>query len=64
MNIDLTGAVWRTSSFCDNQNCVEVAHVGGNYAMRDSKNPDQEPLVFTPAEWEAFRNGVRAGEFD
>ncbi|MGH3096500.1 MAG: DUF397 domain-containing protein [Streptosporangiales bacterium] len=61
--IDLTGAIWRKSRFCDNQNCVEVAHVDGRYAVRDSKNPDQDPLVFSRAEWDAFRNGVRAGEF-
>lgn len=63
-NIDIAGAIWRKSTFCDNQNCVEVAQVGGHYAVRDSKNPDQTPLVFGPAEWAAFRDGVRAGEFD
>lgn len=65
-DIDLTGASWHKSSFSDTspQSCVEVARVHGHYAVRDSKNRDQAPLVFTPHEWEAFRSGVLAGEFD
>ncbi|MER5499292.1 DUF397 domain-containing protein [Streptomyces sp. NPDC002561] len=31
-------------------------------AVRDSKNPDREPLRFTASEWAAFRSGVMAGE--
>jgi hypothetical protein len=44
--------------------CVEVAHLDGRYAMRDSKNPDSAVLTSTTAEWLAFTTGVRAGEFD
>jgi Domain of unknown function (DUF397) len=46
-------------------NCVEVAaNVPGVVAVRDSKDPDGAKLIFTPAEWDAFTAGVRAGEFD
>ncbi|WP_327048120.1 DUF397 domain-containing protein [Microbispora sp. NBC_01189] len=33
-------------------------------AVRDSKDPEGPALLFTPAEWAAFLDGVRAGEFE
>jgi hypothetical protein len=51
------------SSFCNDSGCVEVAVDGDSVVVRDSKNPDQEPLRFTSGEWEAFKRGVAAGEF-
>ena len=65
-DLDLSGAAWRKSSFsgAPQQNCVEVAEVGGGWvAVRDSKDAASPILVFTPAEWAAFLQGVRAGEF-
>jgi uncharacterized protein DUF397 len=32
--------------------------------MRDSKHPEGPVLYFTEAEWEAFIEGVKDGEFD
>jgi hypothetical protein len=73
MGADLSRAVWRKSSRSGNNggDCVEVSLIPGSkegsemvYAMRDSKNPDGPVLLFTPAEWEAFRLGVLDGEFD
>lgn len=63
--MDLTGAVWRKSGHSGSSgNCVEVAtNLPGLVAVRDSKNPDGPALVFTPAEWEAFLAGAKAGEF-
>lgn len=61
--INLTGAVWHKSSFSMNENCVEVAELGGRLAVRDSKNPAEGALVFATAEWGAFVQGIRAGEF-
>jgi hypothetical protein len=64
--VDLAGASWRKSSFSGgpSQNCVEVAELeGGRTAVRDSKDPSGPALVFTPAEWAAFVQGVRADEF-
>jgi hypothetical protein len=43
--------------------CVEVAIKGNSVAVRDAKNPSQI-LSFTRAEWDAFVQGVKAGEFD
>jgi Domain of unknown function (DUF397) len=64
--MDLHSATWRKSSFSGGNGgqCVEIADLaGGHRAVRDSKNPDGPTLIFTPAEWDAFVAGVRAGEF-
>jgi len=64
---DLTGAVWHksTRSGGNGGDCVEVAvNLPGIVAVRDSKDRTGGTLVFTPAQWTAFLDGVRAGEFD
>ncbi|GAA0929324.1 DUF397 domain-containing protein [Nonomuraea longicatena] len=72
MGADLSNVVWRKAlrSTGNGGNCVEVAVVDGAkeghtrlFAVRDSKSPDTA-LLFTPAEWEAFRLGMKDGEFD
>ena len=49
---------WRKSSRSgtgtNNGNCVEVAFVGSVVAVRDSKNPDDAPLTFSPQSWSRF----------
>lgn len=52
------------SSHCADNNCVEVGRDGGEYRLRDSKNPGGPHLVFTPAAMTAFLDAVKAGEFD
>lgn len=53
------------SSFCSGGHCVEVATLpDGNIAIRDSKDLAAPHHVYTPAEWVAFVQGVKAGEFD
>ncbi|WSA22393.1 DUF397 domain-containing protein [Streptosporangium subroseum] len=34
------------------------------YVVRDSKDPDGPKPYFTDAEWDAFVEGVKLGEFD
>ncbi|GIF15155.1 hypothetical protein Ate01nite_51870 [Actinoplanes teichomyceticus] len=60
---DTNGPAWRKSSRCGTSTCVEVAKVDDNYLIRDSKNPEAAALTFTKAEWDAFIEGVTAGEF-
>ena len=64
--VDLDNAAWQKSTRsgpnCDN--CVEVAFVDGAVAVRDSKNPTDPALIFTPGEWDAFVAGAKDGEFD
>jgi hypothetical protein len=55
--------VWRRSRECANGNCVEIAVVRGEYLIRDSKNPEQEPLRFTEHELTTFAAAFAAGEF-
>lgn len=57
---------WRKASASGaNGNCVEVAPLSdGGMAVRDSKNPEGSENRFTAAEWAAFLDGVKAGEFD
>lgn len=48
---------------------VEIAFVtseaGDDYVgMRNSAHPEGPILVFTPAEWDAFIEGAKDGEFD
>jgi hypothetical protein len=57
-------ARWRTSSFTDGMNCVEVADIGDQVAVRHSKDPDGPVLHFTRGEILAFLKGAKAGEFD
>jgi hypothetical protein len=54
---------FKTSSFCNWGECVEVSVSEHGVLMRDSKDPEHV-LEFTPEEWDAFLKGVKAGEFD
>jgi hypothetical protein len=65
METDLSNLHWFKSSASASGNCVEVAHLpGGGVAVRDSKNRDRAPHVYTRHEWEAFLMGAKNGEFD
>jgi hypothetical protein len=57
-------ATWFKSSYSNgNGSCVEVAHVGGAVAIRDSKQPTGPVLTSTGEGWRAFVAGVVNGEF-
>jgi Domain of unknown function (DUF397) len=67
VDVDLSRAVWHKSTFSNGNggNCVESARLpDGSRAVRHSKDPDGPSLIFSPSEWDAFLQGVRAGEFD
>ncbi len=65
MDVDLSDATWTKSSRSGAAgHCVEVAFVGQATAVRDSKDPTGPALFFTPAEWDAFLEGAKHGEFD
>jgi hypothetical protein len=56
-------AVWRRPRGCANTECVEVAALAGEVAVRNSRSPDVV-LTFTKTEWRDFLRGAKAGEFD
>lgn len=63
----LSGAAWRKASRSNGNggnNCVEVAFLDTGVAVRDSKNRSGPALMFTSAEWTAFVDSAKDGEFD
>jgi hypothetical protein len=60
------GVCWVKSSLSfANGNCVEIADLGdGSIGVRNSRDPGELFLRFTPEEWRAFLGGARNGEFD
>jgi hypothetical protein len=58
-------AIYVTSRFCRADSCVEAAVLpDGAVAVRDSKDRNKPPHIFTPEEWTAFIAGVKDGDFD
>ena len=57
---------WRKAqASLSNGSCVEVAPTAERMiAVRDSKNPSGPVLHYTRAEWAAFVDGAKKGEFD
>ena len=56
---------WEKSSLSfANGNCVQIADLGGEIGVRNSRNPDGPILRFSIHEWHAFLAGARNGEFD
>jgi hypothetical protein len=47
-----------------NGQCIEIASTADKIAIRDSKDPNGPILVYTLAEFSAFLEGARNGEFD
>jgi hypothetical protein len=61
---DLSQARWQKSSYSGTNNCVEVAYLDGQVAVRHSSDRRGPVLLFTRSEWRAFVEGVRGDEFD
>jgi hypothetical protein len=55
---------WRTSSFSQNVECVEVAYTGQVVLVRDTKHRELSHLAFSASHWLGFTAAVRRGEFD
>jgi len=58
------GKFFKSSFSGDAGQCVEVRITKQNIAVRDSKNPEADIMVFSNDEWNAFIQGVKNGEFD
>ncbi|MFJ6623103.1 DUF397 domain-containing protein [Kitasatospora sp. NPDC091335] len=65
VELDFSGVTWEKSPFSGgNDNCVEFGVVDEFIAIRDSKRPEQTPLVYTRDEIKAMVAGAKAGAFD
>ena len=56
--------VWRKSSLSEAGNCVEVAALGDQVFLRDSKHPNGPILSLSPTQWAGFRLAVLSGRLD
>lgn len=54
----------KASKSASNNDCVEMRRNGATVEVRDSKDKTGPVLRFTPAELDAWLDGVRKGEFD
>ena len=60
--MDVTGAVWRKSSYSGSNGgaCIEVATADLAVAVRDSRDPEGPQLAFAADKWKAFAEEVKA----
>lgn len=57
--------VWKRSSRCESNGCVEVGvSVTEGHDLVHVKDDADSVVTFSRAEWLAFIDGVKAGEFD
>ena len=56
---------WRKAMMSTNNGaCVTIASAPGKIVLGDSKDPSGPVLVYTHAEFNAFLDGAKNGEFD
>lgn len=56
-------SVFRRSSFCAKDACVEVASIDAGILVRDGKDRSVPVLRFSGPAWTAFLGGLVAGDF-
>nr|WP_305789820.1 DUF397 domain-containing protein [Actinoplanes lichenis] len=64
MHIDRQALDWRIATRSSGGNCVQVAAAADMIAVRHSRRPEQEIILYTKPEFEAFLDGAKKGEFD
>jgi Domain of unknown function (DUF397) len=59
-------AEWiKASTSTDSEQYVEMRRDGDAIEVRDAKDGETGPILrFTPAEWDAWLDGAKKGEFD
>ncbi|MBB2943473.1 hypothetical protein FB565_003186 [Actinoplanes lutulentus] len=62
--IDRNALAWRVAARSSGGNCVQVAKTDNLIAVRNSRHPDGEIILYTKPEFEAFLDGAKKGEFD
>ncbi|MEU4558362.1 DUF397 domain-containing protein [Actinoplanes sp. NPDC023936] len=64
LNFDRNELAWRIATRSGGGNCVQVAKTDNLIAVRNSRFPDGEVILYTKQEFEAFLDGAKKGEFD
>ncbi|GIF49262.1 uncharacterized protein DUF397 [Asanoa ferruginea] len=64
VKLDRDALAWRVATRSAGGNCVQVAPAADMIAIRHSRRPDAEMIVYTRAEFQAFIDGAKDGEFD
>lgn len=67
LRVELDAAKWTKSTLSGSSggDCLHVAKLSGDrYAIRDSEQPDVEPLILRGGVFRAFVGGAKLGEFD
>jgi hypothetical protein len=61
--MDVSSALWRTSSYSGNNGgaCVEAAAVPAAVLVRDSKDPHGPVLAFAARDWQRFADRIKSG---
>jgi hypothetical protein len=54
----------KKSSYSGDNGCVYVEHFRGMFYVKDTTEETSIMLIFNKEEWDAFIQGVKAGEFD
>lgn len=54
---------WKTSSYTNNENCVEVQMLESVVRVRDTKDRTRRPIEISRPAWRAFINAVDRNEF-
>ena len=55
---------FRTASFCNGGECVEVAQRGGLIVLRDSTKPRGIMLYYAVGDWGSFVRNIKSGQLD
>jgi Domain of unknown function (DUF397) len=55
---------WRTAKASASENCVQVRSEHDMIVVGNSRSPDGPFISYTQAEWAAFLDGAKKGEFD
>lgn len=58
-----SSTVWRKSSRCETNTCLEISRSNGLLWLRNSTRPGVT-VSFTELEWEIFRDALIRGDFD
>jgi hypothetical protein len=61
---ELEGVRWRKSTFSAGGECVGVAEVGSEVALRNDNRPEMGALWFSRRQLAAWVAGCKAGELD